>query len=216
MNITKLRNLPHVCRIDQGNPGSFLNCGNEYISDYGYFFFDYASKDNENYSSLTMQYKFKFYEVEIHRCYNTGCYCEIRNNLDNILDLHFKYKSGRHDSCYRYKDSATFVDSNRRNCYGDPFKVQNYQRLFTYGFSESIGNGYYINWSLQELLRFNFNEYRMPEKDDGYGWIKGMYETNKRNLELIFDCKIENIESNKLKIASSLLAERVKKPYQFI
>lgn len=210
--IHKVENLPHVCRIDKGVDGSIFNCGNEYIPDYGYFFFNYASKSHENYHTVKMQYQFKFYEVKIHRCYNFGSYCDIRNNLDNILKNHFNYKQGYESSCVR--SPIGFTNMEGKNCYGIPFRTQNYKKLFDEGFHEHIGYGYYVKWRLSELLKFDFTNYKLPKEwNNDYGYVQGIYTGNKINLETIFDCKVSEIEKNKLKLSSSLLKERVKPKY---
>lgn len=210
--INKIKDLPHVCRINQGVDGYITNCGNEYISDYGYFFFNYPNKEHENCHTVRMQYKFKFYEVDIHRCYNFGAYCDIRNNLNNIL-RYFEYKQGNDTTCV--KDPVTFVGYEGINCHGESFVTQNYKRLFDIGFYEHIGFGYYIRWTVSELLKFDFSNYMLPEEWKGNHYLKGIFEVNKSNLQIIFDCKVDQIEANKLKISSFLLKERTKKQYQY-
>ncbi len=211
MEIIKVIDLPHVCRIDKGAEGHITNCGNEYIPDYGFFFFNYANKDHENYHTVKMQYQFKFYEIKIHRCYNFGPYCELRNNLDNILKNYFKYKQDNDYSCVR--DPAGFVDFEGVNCHGELFSTQNYKRLFDIGFHEYIGYGYYVRWRLSELLKFDFSNYKSPKEWVGNEYLERIFNMNKWNLELIFGCKLSEIEKNKLKLSSALLKERVKKQY---
>ncbi len=211
--VTKIENLPHVCNLSKGYPGCINNCGNSYVQDYGFFFFDYPNKDHENYHTIQMQYGFKFYEIKVHKCYNFGCYCEIRNILDNILEKHFDYKQGFQNHCIR--DPLPYVDMDGYNCYGEHFSVQNNRRFFDHGFHEQIGYGYYVNWKPTELLKFDFSNYVLPEEWSKDAYMRGMFETNKNNLEMIFGCKLEKIEKDKLKLASRLLKERVKPTYQY-
>lgn len=195
-----INNLPHCCSINSGAGGSILNCGQDYVSGYGYFFFDYPNKQYENIRDIYIQYKFKFYKFSIHQCHSIGNYCESRNIIDNILRDYF----GNHFGVSR--------DINHFNrTIG--FEAHNKKCLFQSGFSESLGYGYSIRHRIQDLLQFDFDSYILADEFIDNEYCVNAYESNKRDLEFIFDCKLENINKSKLKIASSLLKERVKKPF---